>query len=55
MPKITASGSAPGAAGWKFFGACGTNPGTLKVGISAGTSATPVYFSDNIGAGVTGC
>lgn len=55
LAKITASGSAPGAAGGKLALVCGTNAGTAKVIAYAGTSTTPVTVIDNIGAGVTGC
>lgn len=55
MTKITASGTAPGAAGVKFEVVCGTNAGTAKLTMSAGTSATPVTIVDNVGAAVTGC
>lgn len=55
MTKITASGTAPGAAGGKLSLVCGTNAGTLKLIISGGTSGTAVTVTDNVGAGVTGC
>lgn len=55
MDKIIASGSAPGAGGGKLELVCGTNSGTAKLIIAAGTSATAVTVIDNIGAGVTGC
>jgi hypothetical protein len=55
MAKITASGSAPGAAGLKFEAVCGTNGGTLKIIAYAGTSTTPVTLVDNVGASATGC
>lgn len=55
MSKITASGTAPGAAGAKFEVVCGTNAGTAKLIMAAGTSATAVTVIDNVGAGVTGC
>lgn len=55
LDKITASASAPGAGGAKFELVCGTNAGTAKLTIGAGTSATMVTVVDNIGAGVTGC
>jgi len=55
LPKITASGSAPGAAGLKFEAVCGTNAGTAKIITYAGTSTTPVTVVDNVGSGVTGC
>lgn len=53
--KITASGSAPGAAGGKMELVCGTNAGSAKLIAYAGTSTTPVTILDNIGSGVTGC
>jgi hypothetical protein len=55
MAKITASGSAPGAAGAKFEVVCGTNAGSAKMIMYAGTSTTPVTIIDNVGSGVTGC
>ena len=55
LAKITASGSAPGAAGGKFELVCGTSAGTAKLIVYAGTSTTPSTILDNIGAGVTGC
>ena len=53
--KITASGSAPGAAGAKEEWVCGTGAGTAKKIAYAGTSATAVTIVDNVGTGVTGC
>lgn len=53
--KITASGTAPGAAGAKIEWVCGTNAGTTKLIGYAGTSATPTTIIDNVGSGVTGC
>ena len=55
LSKMTASASAPGASGAKLELVCGTNAGTAKLTIAAGTSATVVTVVDNIGAGVTGC
>lgn len=55
MSKMTASASAPGAAGGKIELVCGTNAGTAKLVAYAGTSGTAVTILDNIGAGVTGC
>jgi hypothetical protein len=40
VPKITASGSAPGASGGKIALVCGTNAGTVKLIAYAGTSTT---------------
>jgi hypothetical protein len=55
MSKMTASASAPGAAGGKLELVCGTNSGSAKLIAIAGTSATAVTVIDNIGSGVTGC
>jgi len=55
MSKMTASASAPGAAGGKVELVCGTNAGTAKLVAYAGTSGTAVTILDNIGGGVTGC
>lgn len=55
MGKMTASASAPGAAGGKLELVCGTNSGTAKLIMAAGTSGTAVTIIDNVGAGVTGC
>lgn len=55
LSKMTASASAPGAAGGKMEFVCGTNAGSAKLVIYAGTSGTAVTVVDNIGAGVTGC
>lgn len=55
LSKITASAAAAGAGGGKIELVCGTNAGTAKLIVYAGTSATPVTILDNIGAGVTGC
>lgn len=55
MGKMTASASAPGAGGSKFEVVCGTNAGSAKLTMLAGTSATPVTVVDNVGSGVTGC
>ena len=55
VPRITASASAPGADGAKFEVVCGTNAGTAKLVMYAGTSATSVTVVDNVGSGVTGC
>lgn len=55
LSKMTASASAPGAGGFKFEGVCGTNAGTGKIIVYAGTSTTASTVLDNIGAGVTGC
>lgn len=55
LSRITASGTAPGAGGGKLELVCGTNAGTAKLVIAAGTSATALTVLDNIGAGVSGC
>lgn len=55
LTKITASGTAPGAGLGKIELVCGTNSGTAKLIIYAGTSGTAVTIVDNVGAGVTGC
>lgn len=55
IDKITASGSAPGAAGIKLSAVCGTAAGSAKLVAIGGTSATAVTVLDNIGSGVTGC
>lgn len=54
-PRITASGSAPGATGAKFEVVCGTAGGTAKLQMYAGTSSTPTTVLDNVGSGVSGC
>jgi len=55
LSKMTASASAPGAAGGKLEFVCGTNAGSAKLVVYAGTSGTSVTIIDNIGSGVTGC
>lgn len=55
MNKITTGGAAPGAAGARLEVVCGTNAGTAKLQMFAGTSTTPVTVVDNVGAGVTAC
>lgn len=55
LTKITPSASAPGAAGAKLEVVCGTNTGTAKLIMYAGTSATAITIVDNVGTGVTGC
>lgn len=49
--KVTAAGTAPGAGTARFEVVAGTNPGTCKLQMYAGTSATPVTVLDNVGAG----
>lgn len=51
--KITASGTAPGAAGCKVEWVTGTNANTGKLIAYCGTSTTPVTIVDNVGAGLT--
>ncbi len=56
MVKMTASTTAPGAAGAKLELVCDAgHPGTAQLQISAGTSGTATVIKDTIGAGVTGC
>lgn len=55
LPRITASASAPGASGSKLEVVCGTNAGTAKLVMYAGTSTTAATVADNVGTGVTGC
>lgn len=55
ITKITTGAAAPGAGGGRVELVCGTNAGTAKLIIYAGTSTTPVTITDNIGTGVTGC
>lgn len=55
ITKVSSSLTAPGAQGGKIELVCGTNAGTAKIIIYAGTSLTPVTISDNIGLGVSGC
>lgn len=53
--KITTGAAAPGAAGVRLEAVCGTNAGSAKLIMYAGTSTTPVTVVDNVGSGVTGC
>jgi len=55
LGRTTAAASAPGAANGRLRFVCGTTAGTAKLVAYAGTSATPVTITDNIGAGVSGC
>lgn len=55
IEKVTASGTAPGAANVKLTAVCGTGAGSAKLIMYAGTSTTPVTVVDNVGSGVTGC
>lgn len=50
-PKITASGSAPGAGFGKMEWVAGTTGGSCKLIAYAGTSTTPVTIVDNVGSG----
>jgi hypothetical protein len=52
---VTPSDTAPGATGMKIETVCGTNSGTAKIIVYAGTSNTPTTLLDNIGSGVRGC
>jgi hypothetical protein len=52
---IGPSNTAPGGQFMKFEAVCGTNRGTAKLIVYAGTSSTPVTLLDNIGSGVSGC
>jgi hypothetical protein len=51
QPKVTASGTAPGAALAKMSWVAGTNSGSCKLISYAGTSNTPVTVVDNVGSG----
>lgn len=51
MGKTVSPSPPPGAGlAWLFLVA-GTNPGTAKLIVYAGTSSTPVVVADNIGGG----
>lgn len=49
--KITASGTAPGAASCKIFVEAGTTGGTCRISAYCGTSTTKATVLDNIGSG----
>lgn len=49
LPKTVAAGVGPGAGLASIQAVAGTNPGTCKIIIYAGTSATPITLIDNIG------
>jgi hypothetical protein len=49
MAKIADTGTAPGTGSVKFTVEAGTNPGTCKIVVRAGTSSTPTTLLDNIG------
>lgn len=51
LPKSTPFGAAPGAGIALIQAVAGTNPGTCKIIIYAGTSSTPITIVDNIGSG----
>lgn len=51
MAKTFTSSSAPGASSGKLAVVAGTKPGTCKLIMYAGTSATPKTIVDNVGAG----
>lgn len=55
MTTRTADTVAPGATLSRVETVCGTEPGTAKIIVYAGTSATPTTLLDNIGSGVSGC
>jgi len=55
LTGVTDPGTAAGAGNGKALLVCGTNAGTAKIIVYAGTSTTPVTLIDNIGGGVTGC
>jgi len=49
VAKITDPGTAPGAGAVKLTAEAGTNPGTCKIVVRAGTSSTATTLLDNIG------
>ena len=49
VAKISDPGTAPGAGAVKLTAEAGTNPGTCKIVVRAGTSSTPTTLLDNIG------
>jgi hypothetical protein len=49
VAKITDPGTAPGAGAVKLTAETGTNPGTCKIVVRAGTSTTATTLLDNIG------
>lgn len=51
LPKTVPSGVAPGAGFAAIQAVAGTNPGTCKIIIYAGTSTTPITIVDNVGLG----
>jgi len=50
VSKIVDPGTAPGAGAVKLTAEAGTNPGTCKIVVRAGTSSTATTLLDNIGA-----
>lgn len=55
LAKMTDPATAPGADHAVLRVRCGTNAGTARLIVYAGTSTTPITITDNIGSGVTGC
>lgn len=51
LPKTTPIGIAPGAGNSLIQAVAGTNPGTAKLIMYAGTSNVPTTIADNIGGG----
>ena len=51
LPKTTPAGAGPGAGLALIQAVAGTSPGTCKIIIYAGTSATPITIVDNAGSG----
>jgi hypothetical protein len=51
LSKNAIADSAPGAGYASFKAVAGTNAGTCKIVIKAGTSATPITLIDNVGTG----
>jgi hypothetical protein len=51
LPKTTPIGVAPGAGKTLIQAVAGTNPGTAKLIVYAGTSNVPSTLLDNIGSG----
>lgn len=55
MTTRTADTIAPGATVSRVETVCGSNSGTAKIIVYAGTSPTPTTLLDNIGSGVSAC
>lgn len=51
IPKVSGTGTAPGAGQLKLEVVAGTNAGSCKIQAYAGTSTTPVTVLDNVGSG----